>query len=287
MEKNNKMNASIKYWILSYLAIPSFILLHSGCDNNATNPIESQTSELQISDVKNIVWTLAAFEKAGQDADISAFPPFHLIFDETQFFGDDGCNHFRAMYEARTDSVFPGDISQTLRLCIRATFPLQHLTEPYRIHITKSELRIFVDDAVYTYKSDVTDSIKNSPLIGNWQLSSSTDPEFAEIQTEQLIPKLSFDENREFKIIWSCASDNPFGCDEISGIFGIGAHGKILFYPIGWQHHQPGIDFMLRILNSSFYWFEPDPRKGGTLTFFNESDGVNFEFRSISRSGST
>ncbi len=270
------MNATIKHWMLPSFAASVFIVLHAGCFNSSTNPLESQASEVEIAAIKNIVWTLAAFEKAGRVANLAV--TFHLIYNEEQFLGDDGCNSFGGKYAARNDSIFPGDIIQTEKACANATFPIQHLAEPYRLHIAKNELRLFAKDAIYTYKSDVTASITNSPLIKTWILSAATDPEFADIQKQQLIPTLLFDENRGFKIAWYCASGNIFGCDEIFGIFGVGAGGKILFYPTGWQQHAPGSDFMQRILSSSSYSFT-----GDKLLLFNESTGARYEFKAVQR----
>jgi heat shock protein HslJ len=268
------MNATIKQWMLSCFATSAFIVLHAGCFNSSTNPLESQTSAFEISDIKNIVWTLQAVEKAGRVANIPV--TFHLIYNEERFFGDDGCNSFGGRYEARNDSIFPDDIIQTEKACANATFPIQHLAEPYRMQIAKNELRLFAKDAIYTYKSDVTDSITNNPLIKTWILSAATDPEFADIQRQQLIPTLLFDESRGFKLAWYCASGNTFGCDEIFGIFGVGAGGKILFYPTGWQQHAPGSEFMQRILSASSYSFAEE-----TLLLFNESTGAMFEFKAV------
>lgn len=266
------MNGNIRQLIFSLLALLAFIVLPSGCDDSSTNPCDIQSPTFRasgISDIIKIVWTLNK----------SAYEPFYLVYDEDRFFGYDGCNWFGGVYEARNDSIFPREVAQTERACNVSTFSIQHLAEPYRIEITQNELRIVAQRGTFTYKSDVTDSIENSPLIRDWMLTASTDPEFAEIHAQQLIPLLSLDGNRGFRIAWYCVPDNTFGCDEIFGIFGIGAGGKIIFYKTGWRNHAQGLDFMERILNSSSYSVEAD-----TLTLVNESNGTSFEFSAISRS---
>jgi hypothetical protein len=267
------MNGNIKHWILSSFALPAFILLNCGCDDSSMNPSDIQ---LDILKIKNIIWIL----------DRSGYEPFRLIFNEEQFFGYDGCNWFGAFYETRNDSIFPiRGVAQTERFCDKVkTFPVQHLAVPLLLRISKNELRIFGRDGIFSYKSDATDSIENSPILRNWILTASTDPEFAEIQEQQLIPSLSFNENRGFKIAWYCVPNNIFGCDEIFGVFGIGAGNKIFFYKSGWQNHAPGLDFAERILNSSSYSVEADTLKAASLTLVNKSSRTSYKFSAISRS---
>lgn len=265
------MNANSKHWILSFLVVLTLILLYTSCSDNSTNPNHIQhpdTQTLNISDIKNIIWI----------RNETGYEPFYLIYDEGRFFGYDGCNWYGGLYETRNDSIFPADVSHTERACNVNTLSIQHLIEPYRIEITKNKLLIFAMQTTFTYKSDVTDSIENSPLIRNWILTASTDPEFDEIQSQQLTPVLSFDDNRGFKIAWYCVPDNKFGCDEIFGIFGIGPGSKILFYKTGWHNHAQGLDFMNRILNSSYYSVNTD-----TLILFNENSSTRFEFEAINK----
>lgn len=261
------MSTTLNRLFLSSCTLMFCIALLSGCINNSTNPIELQPSDFEISDIKNIIWTL----------DKSGYEPFRLIFNEDQFLGYDGCNWFGSRFEARNDSIFPEGVVQTLRLCDVKSYSVQHLTEPYRLSIAKNELYILAGNTIHTYKSDIIDSVVNSPLLNTWQLSASTDPEFAELQQQQLLPILSFNEERRFKIAWYCTPENIFGCDEIFGIFGIGANSKIFFYRTGWQNHAQGLDFMERILSASSYRIETNNGHNETLTLFHKN-GIKYEF---------
>lgn len=278
------MSTNSKYLLALGFILPAVLSLYPSCSGTTiTEPSERQTILESISDSENIIWQLFTVEKSGRPVDISTFPPFHLIFGESQFFGDDGCNLFGAPYRAQEDSIFPGKLSQTLRLCDQATLPVEYLAEPFRIRFSENEMRIFSNGGIYTYRSGFTSDVQGSALLGNWQLNSSTDADFEDIQKRQLIPVLSFDAKRQFNIIWYCVEDNPFGCDKIGGIFGIGAGGKILFYERESAHHgeESGANFMQRILNSTSYEVAPNSRKGAVLTLFNHDNGTSFEFVAI------
>lgn len=241
-------------WILS--------ALYSGCANNATNPQESEL--LQLEDIKNLIWSRS---KPGS-------APFYLIYDDANFFGDDGCNSFGGEYQARGDSVFPGGLSQTLLICDISTLSAIHLSKPYHMRATQNELRLYTEEGMITYASEVTAPVANSPVLGKWQLRASTDPEFEELQRQQLLPTLSLDGERGFKIEWRCSPDNAFGCNQISGLFGLDAREKILLYKKGISAHgQGGLSFMAGILYASTYTVAAD-----TLTLFNEKTETKYFF---------
>ncbi len=279
------MNRHIKHCLSSVLTVFLLNILTYGCSDWATSPSKTETGEIPVSEVNNIVWTLAKAQEKGSDVDISRLPAFHLIFDENQFFGDDGCNWFGAQYEMKNDSIYPEALSETWRLCIRASFSVQHLTEPFQVSISGSGLQIKRAQSVYTYKSEVRDSIENSGLVGGWQLHDSTDPEFADIQTQGLIPTLSFDENRTFEIVWYCVDESSFGCDQIGGIFGVGKNGAVLFYQREGAYHGEGAGegFMQRILGSNSFEIDPGVQKAAVLKLVNEANNATYEFSAIRR----
>ncbi len=248
------------------LALFVFALLTSGCDDATLNP-EDLGASLPVSQAHKLIWTL----------DKSGYEPFNLIFNREQFFGDDGCNAFGGSYETRNDSIFPGQVSQTLKLCDVKGFPILHLTQPYRIHVASGVLLLFTQQGLFAYKSAVTDSIKDSPVLGNWVLHTSTEPEFSYIQRQALIPKLTVDATRQFKIEWYCVPENPFGCDEISGLFGLGG-ARIKFYKTGWKNHGDGLGFVERILGCTEYTVESDSLNDESLRLVNPSSGTEFQF---------
>lgn len=278
---------------LLLIGIAGLIIL-TGCENSPRNPMESQTNnpELQrgIADINNIVWTLASVEEDGNQVDISWYPPFRLLFDDTQFHGDDGCNWFNGPYEARNDSVYPGNIAQTLRLCIRASFSISHLTKPYRIEIDKNDLHIYAGSGAFHYRSAASDSVRNSELtsLKNFRLNESTDPEYPAIQSQLTIPTLIFDDDRTFKLTWyGSDNDSLFESNQLSGIFGLGEDGTVLFYQMEGSYTGPGSiaeNFMQRILESSSYVIEKHEPKGAKLILFNENNGARFEFETFIRS---
>ncbi len=265
--------------------LSALFMIIAGCES--TNSLESPASQTEaaIADIRNIVWTLNRAHKNNEDIDLRHLPPFRLLFNDSLFFGDDGCNLYGGRYVSNNDSIFPHDLGQTERLCLQATFPVDHLAEPFRLEIAPARLRVKRSNDVYTYESDFTLKIADTPIIGNWILESSTDADFSEIERQQLIPMLSFTSNREFKIVWFCQPDNIFDCNELSGIFGIGRAGRILFYRGGSKvSGSQGLAFMGRILDSSVFTIAPDVSNGGRLTLVNEGNNTNFKFTLASRS---
>jgi len=142
---------------LCYLA-PIFLglsVILAGC---ALDPTNSKYDLLfQITDVVNVIWTLESQDIDGQEVDLSAYEPFHLVFFAGEFFVDDGCNHYTMRYQVKNDRIIAESHSKTDQLCDVKSFPPQHLLEPYRFRIHKNELKIFVDKLTYIYRSDFTD----------------------------------------------------------------------------------------------------------------------------------
>jgi hypothetical protein len=207
--------------------------------------------------------------------DLSSFEPFNLIFAESQFFGDDGCNSFGAKYEIKDGVIVPKDFVMTAQICPVQNLPLAHLVESFRIRIRGAELRISALNSDYVYKTEFSNRIDDSPLLAReWKLAASNDPEFADINTPKLRPVLQFDGERTFKIAWNCDQDNVFGCSEIPGLFGVGDAKRIQFYRKGGQvSGTRGLDLVERILGSSSYDFEDNSltlRKGATFYEFTE-----------------
>lgn len=222
----------------------------------------------------NIVWTVESYEIDGNAQNISSYEPFHLVYGDSLFFGDDGCNTYGGLYEVHEDSVFPGDWWMTLLFCDVVSFPVEHLTEAYRydIQIDRRELIISAGDSVYIYRSNFLNEIDSLFPHKEWVLKSSSDFEFEQILGEGVRIVLRLDENRGFEAEWVCARDpDNYGCGEIQGLFGIGDKRSIRFYRTGargtgteWSR------YLTRILKSSYY-----EASDSTLTL---SDSALFEF---------
>lgn len=258
-------------------------LLFGGCERNTNNLAPWELAGLRDGDINNIIWKLSEINRDGRPVDMSIYPPFHLIFSEASFFGDDGCNLYGGLYTVRGDSIYPADVAQTLRLCIRATVAIDHLVEPFRRFLTTDAMHIFASDGRYSYTTDFGEEVVNSPLVGGWILVDATDPEFADIEQRSLIPTLQLKANREFKLVWDCGPDNIFGCNEIAGIFGIGNAGKMMLYQRGSQNNDAGLQFMHRMLAAETYSLVPETPKGATLSLRSVYNGYRYDFRAIVR----
>ncbi|MDA0745514.1 MAG: META domain-containing protein [bacterium] len=258
------MNTKFRYWVVLCVAVPVLGGVLGGCNDHAMNSTELQV--LGVPDIGNFVWTMNR----------SGYEPVQLIFNAEGFHGYDGCNWFGGRYVAKGDSIFPSDVAQTQRGCTVRTFSIGYLAKPFRLQVGENELRIFSPDGTFTFKSDVTGSLENSPLVRKWVLKASTDPAFTEVQAQNLVPTLMLGEDRTFKISWYCVAENSFGCDEISGVFGIGANRKILFYQAGWKTHAGGLELVERILEASTYTVEMD-----RLMLAN--GGMTYQFSAVNR----
>ena len=256
------------------LALGLFLL--TTCEES-TKP-EDETP-LVISDVMNIVWTLDSYELEGQAMDLSTYEPFHLVYGGGEFFGDDGCNRYGGIYETNGDAIFPGyDTWMTLGSCDVKSFSMEHLTEAnsYTIQADNSELTIHTSDAIYTYKSNFLKDVDSLLIDKKWVLTSSNDPQYEEIKTQQLHSTLTFDQNRVFNstVKWYSADENVLLYNETYGVYGIGSNNTILFYHKGGggKGSQP-LFFARKILSSSSYSVEDN-----SLILFNEGDNTAFEF---------
>lgn len=227
------------------------------CSDQVTEPVEEDP--VTISDVINIVWTLETNEIAGQPLDLTPYEPFNLVFGDSLFQGDDGCNAYGGTHEVEGDSVFPSDWWITEIGCpdIQA-FPADHLFQPFRyviIGIDSKELGIWVADTVYTYRSNFLSYVDSLIIDRSWVLTSSTDPQISEVLREEVRITLDFDLGREFEANWDCtAGTDAYGCGWIGGFYGIGENRSILFYKT--TSGGTGVlwyEYLGRILGSSSY----------------------------------
>ena len=234
------------------------------CEKNITKLIDTDNS-YKISDIKNIVWTLESYEITGQSIDLSSYAPFHLVYDDSIFFGDDGCNQYGGIYETNDNSVIPVDFWITEIACNNInTFSWLHLTEPYRYDILfeNSEMMFYQSDSRYTYRSNFLEDVDSLLIDKTWSLKSN------------VLVKLVFDKTRVFEAKYDCDNVNNFGCGIIGGIYGIGTGHTILFYETnssgsGTKWH----DYLKKLLSSSSYGIIDS-----ILILSNESDSTTFEF---------
>lgn len=263
--RNSRKNLSVIFLLFPVLLV--------GCGDDSTNPVDEK--HYTIPDVINIVWTLAAYDTAGRKTDVSSYEPFHLVYDNDGFWGDDGCNTFTGTYEVRNDSIFPANFWITGTACGKNTFPAHHLQEPYGIVILDNELRISSGNSTSTYRSNFMQSIENSPLVGKvWKLTFSNDSIFEEIKTRQLVSTMVVDEKRtfEFDIEWNDGSMLVYA--ETYGVYGVGDGNAISFYVQGQDGHgDRAIRFSNTALKSSSYRVE-----NNVLTLSNETEGTIFKF---------
>lgn len=251
-----------------------YAAINFSCAHDST-PLDTQSSEYAVTEIRNIIWKLSAAEQNGRTIDIPRLSPFHLIFRDTTFLGDDGCNSYGADFVARNDTIFPSNLVQTLKLCNIATVSLEHLAAPFRLLILQGKLRILTSDGVYTYTSEVTDAVADSVLVEKqWAMTNSTDPDFSEIQAQELRPVLTFTANKMFEVRWLCVPENIFGCNAIRGIFGTGPGGMIRLYEGGSEvSGVQGYDLMQRLLGATSYVAGAD-----SLVLRNKAADMRYEF---------
>ena len=234
------------------------------CDKIATESNDIDAS-YEISDIKNIVWTLESFKIGDQKVDLSSYAPFHLVYDDSLFLGDDGCNKYGGIYETNGDSVFPVDAWITEMACNNVkSFSWEHLAEPYgyQIQFLNGELMLYRDDSIYLYRSNFLEDVDSLLVNKSWDLTSN----------ELII--LFFDETRAFEAKYYCNDCDAIGYGTIGGIYGIGDSNTILFYET--NYGGSGVEwynYLKRILSSSSYSIEDS-----LLILFNESDNTVFEF---------
>lgn len=219
----------------------------------------------EISDIKKIVWTLEFFEIGGQTIDLSSYAPFHLVYDDSLFFGDDGCNKYGGIYYTNGDTVLPVNTWITEIACSNInSFSWEYLTELYRyqIQFTNSQLMLYKSDSIYTYRSNFLEDVDGLLIDKSWSLTSN------------MLVTLVFDETRTFEAEYDCNDSDNVGCGTIGGIYGMGDSNTILFYETngsgsGVEWHN----YLKRILSSSSYRIEDS-----LLILSNESDSATFEF---------
>lgn len=248
-------------------------MLFVACRNMSTAPMH--TSELQFTEMVNVVWTLKNCTIAGKEMDLHPYKPFHLGYGKEEYFGDDGCNGFMGTYAVRNDSLFPKSGGMTMMSCDGNTFSILPLISPYKTHISKDELTIFRRDTSYIYFSSFTKSPVDNPIAGKiWALVASNDPEFESLESLGALPRIFFHEDRRFNIKWYCVDGNIFECNEYQGVFGIGEENTILFYRRGSSvAGNVGLRFVLNIMATSAY--ETNAEK---LVLFHTGDGSTYEF---------
>ena len=241
-----------------------FIMFTISCEKNITKLINTDDS-YKIADIKNFVWTLESYEINGQLIDLSSYEPFHLVYDDSLFFGDDGCNQYGGIYETNGNSVIPADFWITEIACTNInTFTWLHLTKPYRYDILfeNSEMMLYQSNSRYTYRSNFLENADSLLIDKTWSLKSNE------------LVKLAFDKTRVFEAKYDCDNMNNSGCGIVGGIYGIGAAHTILFYETnssgsGIKWHA----YLKKLLSSSSYSI-----KDSLLILSNESDSTTFEF---------
>ncbi len=266
-----KLNRSVKS--ISFIVVSTFLLcnliLYANNDSIGENVCDTlctaEPSSDLISYAKNIVWTLESYEIAGQAIDLSSYPPFNLVYGDSVFFGDDGCNSYEGIYETNGDSIFPKDLGITALCGSNGFFSALHLGEPYRykLHLENSELTLFHSDSIYTYRSDFLEDVDSLLIDKKWILTSDANV------------TLFFFEDRIFEANYDQKNSN-IGSGTIGGIYGIGNNNTILFYDtessgsgLQWYH------YLKTILNSPSYIVE-----NNLLILF--SDSATFEFTCLS-----
>ncbi len=236
------------------------ITLIMGMDKNETSPIDVPP----MFPISNILWTLESVETEGKAVDLSPYTPFHLVYTDRGFFGDDGCNHFTGIYRISGDTVITTNARITKKACINMNrFSWGFLSEPYhyQIRLSDGELTLQNDRSVYTFGSDFTEDVDSRLIHKDWRLTSNPSV------------RLSFDATRTFQSEYICGDDDT-GCGSMGGVFGIGEDNTIMFYRNEGGGSDDGWSGLLKsILRSSSYMV-----RDGTLTLTNESDGATFEF---------
>ena len=218
-----------------------------------------------ISNVKNILWTLNFYEIAGQVIDFSSYQPFNLVYGDSVFFGDDGCNSYEGIYKTNGDSIYPRDFGITALCGSNGFFSALHLGKPYqyRLQLENSELKHFCNDSTYTFKSDFVKDVDSLLVSKNWILTTNANV------------TLFFSEDRIFEANYDQKNSN-IGSGTIGGIYGIGENNTILFYDtkscgsgLQWYH------YLKTVLSSPSYIVE-----NNLLILF--SDSSTFEFTCLS-----
>ncbi len=111
-----------------------------------------------------------------------------------------------------------------------STYDACHLFKPLSYEITGKELLLKNEDITYTYRSDYTKDTRGTPLAEkNRHLETSTHSGLNELSGTD-IPKISFNEEREYEIRWNCTDDNLFGCNRYAGYWGLGENNRLTFY---------------------------------------------------------
>ncbi len=253
-----------------YLPVILLILFAVGCEKNTTELIgkdESNNSEgsYELSDIKNIIWTLEFYEMKGQAIELSSYAPFHLAFDDSLFFGDDGCNHYGGLCRTTGDSVVPLNCWITEIACSNiSSASWWHLTFPYKyeIRLKTRELTLYTGDSKYIYKSNFLEDVDSLLIDKTWSLTSNP------------LVTLFFDKTRKFQAEYNCDAGDDSGCGTTWGIYGIGDGNSILFYGTGSSGYGSAwLDYLKSILRSSAYSVE-----NSSLILSNADAGTAFKF---------
>ena len=266
-----------KYKKAKKLILLFLLIIGFGCKTRLTEP-ETEDKYLSISDITNILWTLEACDSVDQQLNIDSYLTFHLVYDTTEFWGDDGCNKYTGIYYIQNDSILLNDFSITCMGCWPTTsFPINFFFNPHKLFIFKDSLQIISDNWVYHLKSDFTKSIEKSGLVNTWQLIFSSDPDYEIISYYQYVTNLIFDNNRCFNLNFVSTFENDSTYNYTTGIYGIKNDDSFMFYHrYGGSRRFKARRFRSKILNSTIYNVEND-----TLTLSNLSDNTIFRFEKL------
>lgn len=243
------------------------------CERVPTAPLAEK--RLALAQVNSIVWTLSDCAMTGAKKNLSTYEPVHLVFSDSLFWGDDGCNLYGSRYQSKNDSILPNLFSMTEKACGSVIFPVQFLSKPFVLTVYDTRIIIQNQNSRYTFSSDFTDPIDAIPQYEKpWRLIGATDPMVADIQAKGLVSALVLGKNRTFDFALNWQEDNARVNYQTNGVFGVGDRGVWLFYQQGGSSAGIGPSILAqKILLSNRYQLNQN-----RLTLINDSDAVQYVF---------
>ncbi len=261
--------------VLSVLFLSAALL--AGCDLMRADSGDREQPGRTLDEAAGIIWTLERWDTGETDLRRDDLPDFNLVFnDSTHFQGDDGCNKYYGEFTVENDSVNPSAVYSTQIACDFATFPYDHLTQPFLPEFGHDELTIKSGDGIYHYRSSHPEEVAGTPMVATrWRLSGSTDREIDNFEGN-MIPELSLNADRTFAINWYWdADDSVFDSYRIKGYWGIAEDGEFRFYETGSRGGSAGQSQVMSRLTNVTYYRVVDRQ----LVLFDEESGDEHRFR--------